>query len=117
MDALTIENKPARPKKLKESKKIPLEAMLRDRVTANKTEFIQKDKKKAGVSAGYVAEEKGTHNTCMLKRFYKQHVHCLALHGEKQREKALADRDDGVRELIDSSMYQFYYMIAPLKRH
>ncbi|WP_367364679.1 hypothetical protein [Candidatus Tisiphia endosymbiont of Nedyus quadrimaculatus] len=107
MYALVKENKPARPKKLKESKKIPLKAMLRDRVTANKTEFIQKDKKKAGVSAGYVAEEKGTHNTFMLKRFYKQHVHCLALHGEKQREQALADRDDGVRELIGSSMYQF----------
>lgn len=108
MDVLAKENKPARPKKLEKSEaKKRVEAMLRDRVTANKTEFIQKDKKKAGVSAGYIAKETATGNTFMLKRFYKQHEDCLALYGEKQRKQALADRDDGVRELIGSSMYQF----------
>jgi hypothetical protein len=107
MDALAKENKPARPKKLEESQKIPLETMLRDRVTAKNTEFTKKGNKQAGVSAGYVAEEQGTHNTFMLKRFYKQHRSCLALQGEKQQKQALADRNDGVRELIGSSMYQF----------
>ncbi|MDD9335263.1 MAG: hypothetical protein PV347_04420 [Rickettsiaceae bacterium] len=107
MDALAKENKPARPKKLEESKKDPLETMLRDRITVKNTEFTKKGNKQAGVSAGYIAKETATGNTFMLKRFYKQHRSCLALQGEKQQQQALADRDDGVRELIGSSMYQF----------
>ncbi|MFU7502788.1 MAG: hypothetical protein ACE1S7_05135 [Candidatus Tisiphia sp.] len=107
MDALAKENKPARPKKLEESKKYPLETMLRDRITVKNTEFTKKGNKQAGVSAGYIAKETATGNTFMLKRFYKQHRSCLALQGEKQQQQALADRDDGVRELIGSSMYQF----------
>lgn len=64
MDALAKENKPARPKKLEKSEaKKRVEAMLRDRVTANKTEFIQKDKKKAGVSAGCIAKKSATVKT------------------------------------------------------
>ncbi|WP_341761958.1 hypothetical protein [Candidatus Tisiphia endosymbiont of Thecophora atra] len=107
MDALAKENKPARPKKLEESKKDLLETMLRDRVTAKNTEFKRKGDKQAGVSAGYVAEEQETQNTFMLKRFYKQHDHCFSLQTNEQRNQALADRNDGVRELIGSSMYQF----------
>ncbi|WP_341747664.1 hypothetical protein [Candidatus Tisiphia endosymbiont of Dascillus cervinus] len=106
MDALAAENKPARPKKLEESKKDPLETMLRDRITVKNTEFTKKGNKQAGVSAGYIAKETATGNTFMLKRFYKHHRSCLALQGEKQQQ-ALADQDDGVRELIGSSMYQF----------
>ncbi|WP_342268268.1 hypothetical protein [Candidatus Tisiphia endosymbiont of Empis tessellata] len=106
MDALVAENKPARPKKLEESKKDSLETMLRDRITVKNTEFTKKGNKQAGVSAGYIAKETATGNIFMLKRFYKQHRSCLALQGEKQQQ-ALADRDDGVRELIGSSMYQF----------
>lgn len=107
MDALAKKNKPARPKKLKESQKDPLEAMLRDRVTAKNTKFKRKGDKQAGVSVGYVAEEQGTQNIFMLKSFYKQHDDCFSLQTHEQQKQALADRNDGVRELIGSSMYQF----------
>ncbi|WP_341755270.1 hypothetical protein [Candidatus Tisiphia endosymbiont of Ptychoptera albimana] len=114
IDVLAKENKPARPKKLEESKKDPLKTMLRDRITVKNTEFTKKGNKQAGVSAGYIAKETATGNTFMLKRFHKQHRSCLALQGEKQQEQALTDRDDAVRELIASDMYPFLlYGCAP----
>ncbi|WP_342278930.1 hypothetical protein [Candidatus Tisiphia endosymbiont of Myopa tessellatipennis] len=107
MDALAKENKPVLAKKLEKSRRIPLETMLRDRTKAQQGDFLPKGHKQAGVSAGYVAEEKETQNIFMLKSFYKQHDNCFNLQTNEQQKQALADRNDGVRELIGSSMYQF----------
>ncbi|BFD45731.1 MAG: hypothetical protein DMENIID0002_03770 [Rickettsia endosymbiont of Sergentomyia squamirostris] len=108
MDALAKENKPARPKKLVESEaKKRVEAMLRDKTIAQQENFQAKGYKQVGGSAGYIAEETATGNTFILKRFYKRHADCLTLSDSTRRTQAIQDRNDGVNELIASSMYQF----------
>ncbi|WP_341754414.1 hypothetical protein [Candidatus Tisiphia endosymbiont of Dioctria rufipes] len=108
MDALVKKTKPARPKKLEEFEaKKRVEAMLRDKTIAHQENFPAKGSKQAGVSAGYIAKETATGNTFILKRFYKRHADCLTLPNLKQQDQAIKDRNDGVNELIASSMYQF----------
>ncbi|WP_341758642.1 hypothetical protein [Candidatus Tisiphia endosymbiont of Ditula angustiorana] len=107
MDALVKKTKPARPKKLEESEaKKRVEAMLRDKTIAQQENFRAEGRKQAGVSDGYIAKETATGNTFILKRFYKRHADCLTL-VHRQRDQAIKDRNDGVNELIASSMYQF----------
>lgn len=78
--------------------------MLRDKRVAQQAEFEEKGKKAAGVSAGYVAKD-NVGNTFILKHFYKTHAACQKIQGN--HAQAMADRRDGVQELIGSTMYQF----------
>lgn len=83
-----------------------IDAMLRDKRVAQQTEFEGKGKKAAGVSAGYVTKDSAG-NTFILKHFYKTHAACQKIQDNKARKQAIADRRDGVQELIGSTMYQF----------
>ncbi|MFY9589766.1 T4SS effector phosphatidylinositol 3-Kinase RisK1 [Rickettsia endosymbiont of Halotydeus destructor] len=80
--------------------------MLRDKRVAQQSEFTEKGAKTAGVSTGYVATDKEG-NTFILKHFYKTHDACLEIQDKNARKQAIADRRDGVQELIGSTMYQF----------
>ncbi|AAY61986.1 hypothetical protein RFEPED_1260 [Rickettsia felis str. Pedreira] len=83
-----------------------IDAMLRDKRVAQQAEFEEKGKKAAGVSAGYVAKDE-LGNTFILKHFYKTHAACQKIQDNNARKQAIADRRDGVQELIGSTMYQF----------
>ncbi len=92
-----------------------IDAMLRDKRVAQQAEFEEKGKKAAGVSAGYVAKDE-LGNTFILKHFYKTHAACQKIQDNNARKQAIADRRDGVQELIGSTMYQFLYMIEHQKK-
>ncbi len=83
-----------------------IDAMLRDKRVTQQAEFEAKGKKAAGVSAGYVAKDNAG-NTFILKHFYKTHAACQKIQGNHAQRQAMADRRDGVQELIGSTMYQF----------
>jgi hypothetical protein len=81
--------------------------MLRNKQVAQQGQFVEKGVKQAGVSAGYIAKEKDTDNTFILKQFYKKHDYCLEEPDEEKRRQRIDDRRDGVREWLGSAMYQF----------
>ena len=80
---------------------------LGNKIVAHQSEFVAKGKKQSGVSAGYIATKAGTDETFILKHFYKNHDDCLLEPTVKKQEQAVSDRQDGVRELFGSTMYQF----------
>ena len=77
-----------------------VEDSLRDKVVATEDQYQRKGKKAAGMSAGYVATEKATGETFILKQFYIKDSEC-------RTEQDVLNREDGVRELVGSIMYQF----------
>ena len=77
-----------------------VEDSLRDKVVATQDQYEQKGQKTAGVSAGYVATEKATGETFILKQFFLKNSDCKSAQDRNNRE-------DGVRELVGSTMYQF----------
>ena len=77
-----------------------VEDSLRDKVVATEDQYQRKGKKAAGMSAGYVATEKATGETFILKQFYIKDSDC-------RTEQDVLNREDGVRELVGSIMYQF----------
>ena len=80
---------------------------LGNKIVAHQSDFVAKGKKQSGVSAGYIATKAGTDETFILKHFYKNHDDCLLEPTVKKQEQAVSDRQDGVRELFGSTMYQF----------
>ncbi|HJD66873.1 MAG TPA: phosphatidylinositol 4-kinase [Rickettsia endosymbiont of Bembidion lapponicum] len=81
--------------------------LIRDRRVANVQEFKKEADKSEGVSGGYIAYEQATHNTFMLKRFYKKGA-------DVETTQQWMDRNDAVRELIGGNMYeQLLYNRAP----
>ena len=77
-----------------------VEDSLRDKVVATEDQYQRKGKKAAGMSAGYVATEKATGETFILKQFFIKDSDC-------RTEQDVLNREDGVRELVGSTMYQF----------
>ena len=87
----------------KEAAKKAVLEMARDKLPAEQNQFSQKGKKQAGVSEGYIATENETGETFILKHFYKSKKSVPKGNSEKQ---SLHDRQDAVRELLGSTMYQ-----------
>lgn len=81
--------------------------LIRDRRVANVQEFKKEADKSEGVSGGYIADEKATGKTFMLKQFYKKGA-------DVETTQQWMDRNDAVRELIGGNMYeQLLYNRAP----
>ncbi|MBN9543417.1 MAG: hypothetical protein J0G32_06480 [Alphaproteobacteria bacterium] len=72
--------------------------LYRDKGMAVQTGFAAKDKKSAGVSAGYIASEKDSGNTFILKQFYKST-------SKKYTRQDILNRRDGVNEFIFGGLY------------
>ncbi len=85
---------------IKQQTKDAVELSLRDKIVSNQESFQTKGSKGAGFSAGYVATEKATGETFILKQFYKNESDCVT-------EQDKTNRMDGVQEFIGSTMYQF----------
>jgi hypothetical protein len=83
-----------------------LKGMLRDKITTDESHFKKKGAKLTGVSGGYVATESDTGETFLLKHFYKSNQD-IPLGSDKEMKQHLQDRQDAVRELLGSTMYQF----------
>ncbi|WP_371219872.1 hypothetical protein ACA348_09890 [Orientia tsutsugamushi] len=83
-----------------------IEELLRDKNVSKQSEFFQTGDKQDGVSAGYVANEKLSNNTFLLKKFYKNNDSVLAIMDPAERQKAQNDVRDAVQELLTSSMYK-----------
>ena len=83
-----------------EEKAGPVKDMLRDKNVAKKSDFTKKKgeegEKKTGVSAGYIADEKESGNTFILKKFYKS----------PRKGQQEVDRRDAVQELFGSDLYR-----------
>ncbi|MCC8370934.1 MAG: hypothetical protein LN566_06370 [Rickettsia endosymbiont of Stiretrus anchorago] len=81
--------------------------LIRDRRVTNVQEFKKEADKSEGVSGGYIADEKATGKTFMLKQFYKKGA-------DVETTQQWMDRNDAVRELIGGNMYeQLLYNRAP----
>ena len=94
----------AKSTEIKEAAKI-VEKTLKDRLPAQQDDFRKTEEKLEGLTAGYIAKDKETGETFILKHFYKEPQ------SENQKVK---DRKEGVRELIGSTMYQLLlYNRAP----
>lgn len=80
---------------------------LRDKAVSTEQSFTKKGEKEAGVSGGYIATETETGKTFILKQFNKSKEDSNKIEGESARYQSLSDREDGARELVGASMYQF----------
>ena len=91
----------------KEAAKKTVFGMARDKLSAQEGNFRRKEDKEGekpgGLSQGYIATEKETGKTFILKHVYKSSKDVPA--GDRQDQDNL-DRQDGVRELLGSTMYQ-----------
>ncbi len=85
---------------IKQKTKNLIEASLRDRAVAEQESFQAKGAKTAGITAGYIATEKTTGETFILKQFFKDKSDC-------QTAQDLQNRNDGVQEFIGATIYQF----------
>jgi hypothetical protein len=97
----------------KEAAKKAVLRMARDKLPAQQSDFTQKGRKQAGLSEGYIATENETGETFMVKHSYKSNQNIPSGSDEeiKQHKK---NRQDAVRELLGSTMYQlFLYDRAP----
>lgn len=85
---------------IKQKTKNIIEASLRDRAVAEQESFQAKGAKTAGITAGYIATEKTTGETFILKQFFKDKNDC-------QTAQDVQNRNDGVQEFIGATIYQF----------
>ncbi|KJV91285.1 hypothetical protein OTSUT76_0906 [Orientia tsutsugamushi str. UT76] len=90
-----------------------IEELLRDKNIAKQEEFSPKGPKQAGVSAGYIATEKSSGNTFLLKKFYKSNASAkkgstsiLCCINSQKLNQAQSDMKDAMQELLASQMYQ-----------
>lgn len=90
-----------------------IEELLRDKNIAKQGEFSSKGPKQAGVSAGYIATEKSSSDTFLLKQFYKSNTsakknstNILCCINSQKLNQAQRDMIDAVQELLASHMYQ-----------
>lgn len=90
-----------------------IEELLRDKNIAKQEEFFPKGPKQAGVSAGYIATEKSSGNTFLLKKFYKSNASAkkgstsiLCCINSQKLNQAQSDMKDAMQELLASQMYQ-----------
>ena len=91
----------------KEAAKKTVFGMARDKLTTEESRFKEKGQKQAGVSGGYVATESETGETFILKHFYKSNQDIPSGSDQKRTAQHGQDRQDAVRELLGSTMYQF----------
>ena len=90
--------------------------MLRDRLPAMQDSFIPKTAKAQGITNGYIATEKETGDTFILKQFYKSIAKLPKeiAYDPDAFGRVLNDRDDGMTELLGSTLYQLLlYNRAP----
>ncbi|KJV57490.1 hypothetical protein OCHUTO_0067 [Orientia chuto str. Dubai] len=119
LDRITAKSKIERTKELsnQQARKFNssiIEELLRDKNVSKQSEFSQIGAKQLGVSAGYVANEKLSSNTFLLKKFYKSEDSISAITDLAERKKAQNDRRDAIQELLASSIYQLLlYNRAP----
>ncbi|SPR10804.1 T4SS effector phosphatidylinositol 3-Kinase RisK1 [Orientia tsutsugamushi] len=98
-----------------------IEELLRDKHIAKQSDFFSKRAKQAGVSAGYIATEKFSGNTFLLKQFYKSNTSAkksstsiLCCINSQKLNQAQSDMIDAMQELLASQMYQLLlYNQAP----
>lgn len=93
--------------KVDPKKKKAVNESLRDKIVSTEQSFTEISKKNDGVSAGFVAIENETKNTFILKQFNKDKKDSNNIEDPAARYQSLSDREDGVRELLGASMYQF----------
>ena len=90
---------------------------LGNKIVDQQSNFTAKGKKVSGVSAGYIATQSGTGETFILKHFYKSNADCLLEPDVAKRRQALADRKDGVRELLAPLCTNSFYMTELQKKN
>ncbi|KJV75095.1 Uncharacterised protein [Orientia tsutsugamushi] len=90
-----------------------IEELLRDKNIAKQGEFSPKGPKRAGISAGYIATEKSSGNTFLLKQFYKSNTSAkksstsiLCCIKSQTSDQYQSDMIDAIQELLASQMYQ-----------
>ncbi|RJS95538.1 hypothetical protein D3261_19470, partial [Halococcus sp. IIIV-5B] len=90
-----------------------IEELLRDKNIAKQGEFSPKGPKRAGISAGYIATEKSSGNTFLLKQFYKSNTSAkksstsiLCCIKSQTSDQYQSDMIDAMQELLASHMYQ-----------
>ncbi|KJV56697.1 hypothetical protein [Orientia tsutsugamushi] len=90
-----------------------IEELLRDKNIAKQEEFSPKGPKQAGISAGYIATEKSSGNTFLLKQFYKSNTSAkksstsiLCCIKSQTSDQYQSDMIDAIQELLASQMYQ-----------
>nr|WP_245406717.1 hypothetical protein [Orientia tsutsugamushi] len=90
-----------------------IEELLRDKNIAKQGEFSPKGPKRAGISAGYIATEKSSGNTFLIKQFYKSNTSAkksstsiLCCIKSQTSDQYQSDMIDAMQELLASHMYQ-----------
>ncbi|MBN8512217.1 MAG: hypothetical protein J0L79_04220 [Rickettsiales bacterium] len=83
-------------------KRIPIKQKTKNQIETNlRDRSVQaKGVKTAGITAGYIATEKTTGETFILKQFFKDKSDC-------QTAQDLQNRNDGVQEFLGATIYQF----------
>ncbi|KJV56022.1 hypothetical protein OCHUTO_0643 [Orientia chuto str. Dubai] len=90
-----------------------IETLLRDKSASQQSNFVPKGVKQGGVSKGYLAIEKSSNDTFLLKEFFrseasaiKHSTNMLCCVNSKKLQQAQIDMRDAIQQFIVSDMYQ-----------